>query len=208
MSEKYVSVYAKNDINEYFAMPISKNRLIFINEKKISYDYDNKYQVRKAEGWLPQMEKQMRDAAVAAEKYLTVSSQIEELKKKIEELKKKEEEYQKAYFSSARDFTKYMNIYFEMKKVTGREHYVYSERLFSEDKKGKLETALAIAIKSHKPIYYYTKHNDCNAAVCEKEITVDELIAVALKRCGDFADVCCLENEIRYYDISTPTRFD
>lgn len=201
MSEKYVSVYAKNDKKEYFAMPISKNRLVFISETKIAYDYDNKYQVRKAEGWLPQMEKQMRDAAVAAEKYLTVSSQIEELKKK-------EEEYQKAYFSSARDFTNYMNIYFEMKKVTGREHYVYSERLFNEDKKGKFETALAIAIKSHKPIYYYTKKYDACNAVCEKEITVDELIAVALKRYGDFADICCLENEIRYYDIPTPTRFD
>lgn len=207
MSEKYVSVYAKNDKKEYFAMPISKNRLVFISETKIAYDYDNKYQVRKAEGWLPQMEKQMRDAAVAAEKYLTVSSQIEELKKKIEELKKKEEEYQKAYFSSARDFTNYMNIYFEMKKVTGQEHYVYSERLFNEDKKGKFETALAIAIKSHKPIYYYKKGSNYDVA-CEKEITVDELIAVALKRYGDFADICCLENEIRYYDIPTPTRFD
>lgn len=201
---KYTTLYAKENEkkeSEYYSALI-KDILVFINGDKVSTGRKEEYIVREANDWLLQMEQYMDEAAAAAETYMASNSRISELEKIMEVLKEEKSKSEKAYFEAVKNFRIWSAIHRKMKSVSEDDTYVYHVRLFESEKKGDMTTALAIALKSKKPIFLI------DADGRKSKICVETLVNIAYKRKGDFADIICKENEIEYHAVSTPTRFD
>ena len=201
---KYKTLYAKENEkkeSEYYSASV-KDTLIFINSDKVSTGQKKDYIVREANDWLLQMEQYMDEAATAAEAYMASNSRISELEKIMKVLKEEKDKSEKAYFEAVKNFRIWSAIHRKMKTVNKDDTYIYSVRLFESEKKGDMTTALAIALKSKKPIFLINEYDE------KTRITFEELVDIAYKREGDFADIICNEDEIVYHAISTPTRFD
>jgi len=188
----------------YFCAPIKDGQIVLINSSCVAVVDAEEYTMEKAH-WFPQMEESMKKAAIAGEEYIDVSERILALEKELEVLKEQKTQSERAYEKAVSAFQQVEEIYKSSKSVKGDEKYFFSSRLYESETVGDLNKALAIALKSDRPIYFEWEEH-CPPRKMRKIISKDELLALAQE--WHFRDIECNENEIVYTYVSTPTRFD
>lgn len=203
----YSPIFAtdKETGKKYFSSQIKGGQLVFINSSRIAVGKTDEYTLKKAENWFPQMEESMKNAAIAGEVYTETSERISILEKELDALKEQKKQAEKDYHKEVLSFLKLRKIYDAAKTIKGDENYFFSSRLFTSEQVGDLNTALAIALKSDRPIYHEWEEY-CPTTKKKKQISKDELLSLIDE--WEFRDIIINENEIVYVSVPTPTRFD
>lgn len=203
----YSPIFAtdKETGKKYFSSQIKGGQLVFINSSRIAVGKTDEYTLKKAENWFPQMEESMKNAAIAGEVYTETSERISILEKELDALKEQKKQAEKDYHKEVLSFLKLRKIYDAAKTIKGDENYFFRSRLFASEQVGDLNTALAIALKSDRPIYHEWEEY-CPTTKKKKQISKDELLSLIDE--WKFRDIIINENEIVYVFVPTPTRFD